>query len=137
MNDSELEALRARRMAELQSQNGGANAGVGANAGADAGAESAAKSQQEEARSSMLSQALDNNARERLGRIAIVKADRARAIEDMILRMIRMGQIRKKITEDELKEMLEEINGQHHQETRIVYNRKGFEDDDDEEEYDF
>ncbi|KAJ2718859.1 hypothetical protein GGI07_005546 [Coemansia sp. Benny D115] len=130
MNDSEIDAIRARRMAELQSQQGGDNASASS-------ADSAAKSQQEEARSNMLSQALDNNARERLGRIAIVKADRARAIEDMILRMIRMGQIRKKITEDELKEMLEQINEQHHQETTIVYNRKGFDDDDDEEEYDF
>lgn len=85
----------------------------------------------------MLAQILHPNARERLGRIALVKEERARAIEDMLIRMARSGQIKNKVTEDELKGMLEEINTQNHKETQITYSRKDTLDSDDDEEYNF
>ncbi|KAJ1961086.1 hypothetical protein GGI12_003445 [Dipsacomyces acuminosporus] len=130
MADSELEAIRARRLAEMQAQGGGAGAGGANNRDAEA------QKAQEEARQNMLAQVLSREARERLGRIAIVKPEKARAVEDMLLRMAQMGQIRNKVSEDELKEMLEQINAEHHTETKIIYNRKGFGDSDDEDEYD-
>ncbi|KAI8324561.1 DNA-binding TFAR19-related protein [Martensiomyces pterosporus] len=128
MADSDLDAIRARRLAEMQAQGGS-----GPSNGSEANAQ---KSQQEEARQNMLAQVLSREARERLGRIAMVKPEKARAVEDMLLRMARMGQIRNKVSEDELKEMLEQINAEHHTETKIIYNRKGFDDSDDEDEYD-
>ncbi|KAJ1860605.1 hypothetical protein H4R99_004517 [Coemansia sp. RSA 1722] len=134
MADSELEAIRARRAAEIQSQQGE----FGANPQDDS-AENAAKREQENARNNMLTQLLDNSARERLGRIAIVNAGKARSVEDLIIRMGQVGQLKKRITEDDLKELLEEINKQHSAETKIVVNRKsyGYSDDEEEEEYDF
>lgn len=38
-------------------------------------------------------------ARERLARISIVKSEKARAVEDMLIRMVQSGQIRGKVTE--------------------------------------
>ncbi|KAJ2777968.1 hypothetical protein GGI15_004336 [Coemansia interrupta] len=131
MADSELEAIRARRMAELQAQQGGQGAGLGGNS-----AESGDKSQQDEIRATILAQALDNMARERLGRIAMVKPDRARAIENMIIRMAQARQLRGKITEDDLKDMLKKISAQNDQSTKIVVNRKTYDDSESEDEYD-
>ncbi|KAJ1952484.1 hypothetical protein EC988_003531 [Linderina pennispora] len=127
MADSELEAIRARRMAELQGGQGSSN-----NAEADA-----QRRQEEEARQTMLSQILTNEARERIGRIALVRPERASAIEGMLMRMAKMGQIRKKVTEEDLKGMLEELNAETAAETTITYSRKDAMDDSDDEEYDF
>ncbi|KAJ1946209.1 hypothetical protein FBU59_002086 [Linderina macrospora] len=129
MADSELDAIRARRMAELQGGQGGSGT---SNPEADA-----RKRQEEEARQTMLSQILTNEARERIGRIALVRPERATAIEGMLVRMAKMGQIRKKVTEDDLKGMLEELNAETAAETTITYSRKDAMDDSDEEEYEF
>ncbi|KAJ1997171.1 hypothetical protein GGI02_005180 [Coemansia sp. RSA 2322] len=91
----------------------------------------------DEERKAMLAQILSPEALGRLGHIALVKKERARAVEDMLMRMARMGQIRSKVKEEELVDMLKQINSSHHEETKIVYNRKGFEDSEDEEEYNF
>ncbi|KAJ1719688.1 hypothetical protein LPJ53_005584 [Coemansia erecta] len=131
MVDSELEAIRARRMAELQSQQGGQGAGPGGNS-----AEGAANSKDEELRASILAQALDNMARERLGRIAMVKPERAQAIENMIIRMAQARQLRGKITEDDLKDMLKKISAQNDQSTKIVVNRRTYGDSDTDDDYD-
>jgi programmed cell death protein 5 len=64
----------------------------------------------EEMRRTMLSQVLDGTARERLSRIAIVKPEKGRAVEDLILKMARSGQLRAKLNEDQLIEMLGQIN---------------------------
>ncbi|ORX70159.1 programmed cell death protein 5-like protein [Linderina pennispora] len=127
MADSELEAIRARRMAELQG-------GQGSSSNAEADAQ---RRQEEEARQTMLSQILTNEARERIGRIALVRPERASAIEGMLMRMAKMGQIRKKVTEEDLKGMLEELNAETAAETTITYSRKDAMDDSDDEEYDF
>ncbi|KAJ1644187.1 hypothetical protein LPJ64_004126 [Coemansia asiatica] len=136
MADSELEAIRARRMAEIQQSQ---QSSFGANPQDDSTEENAAKREQENARNSILTQLLDNSARERLGRIAIVNAGKARSVEDLIIRMGQVGQLKKRITEDDLKELLEEINKQHSAETKVVVNRRsyGYSDDEDDEEYDF
>ncbi|KAJ2397850.1 hypothetical protein GGI23_003394 [Coemansia sp. RSA 2559] len=126
MDPSELEALKANQMPGY----GGANQ--------DTQAAKAQAHQNEEERQSLLARILDQDARERLGRIAMVKSDLARSVEDMLIRMAKMNQIRKKVTEDELKDMLEEISNKNRQETKIIVSRKEFDDsDDDEEEYDF
>ena len=55
-----------------------------------------------------------------MSRIAIVKADKARAVEDLLIRMAQGGQVRSKITEKQLIELLEQVNQQTKSETKIV-----------------
>ena len=97
MSDQELEAIRQRRMAELQAQQGGAG-------GADKQAEQEEKRQAaEDRRQSMLVAIMQPDARERLQRIALVKPDKARGVEEMILQMAQRGQLGgAKISEDQL-----------------------------------
>ncbi|KAG0267086.1 hypothetical protein BG011_009158 [Mortierella polycephala] len=142
MEDDELEQIRARRMAELRAQSGAAGGSMGGlPAGMSGGMgggkkddeEKAKKSQMEEMRRTMLIQILDNEARERLSRIAIVKAEKARAVEDLLIRMAQGGQVRSKITEKQLIELLEQVNQQSKPETKIVYNRRRYDDSDDDD----
>lgn len=55
-----------------------------------------------------------------VSRIAMVKADKARAVEDLLIRMAQGGQVRAKITEKQLIELLEQVNQQTKSETKIV-----------------
>ncbi|BFZ58691.1 hypothetical protein PYCC9005_005756 [Savitreella phatthalungensis] len=122
MDADELQRIRAARLAELQAQHGGGgpgggSGGRGAAAGGANGAGGADQREQEAtARHAMLSQVLDASARDRLRRIAIVKPDRARAIEDMVLGMARRGQIRQRVTEQELVGLLSDIAGKEEEE---------------------
>ncbi|KAI9281901.1 PDCD5-related protein [Sporodiniella umbellata] len=138
MEDDELQAIRARRLAELQGKSGGVKPSQGGFPGASgASKEDAEKNNQmEEMRRNMLYQILDNSARERLGRIQMVKADKARAVEDLLIRMAQSNQLRGKITETQLIDLLGQINQQETSstQTRIVYNRRQYDDSD--EEYD-
>ncbi|KAI9016574.1 PDCD5-related protein [Phycomyces nitens] len=156
MEDDELQAIRARRMAELQA--GGSSApqvsGFGGGQSIPGGAggaskdDEAKKGQMEEMRRTMLFQILDNSARERckqkniltsltflVARIQMVKADKARAVEDLLIRMAQSNQLRNKVTEQQLIDLLGQINQQEPSpaKTRIVYNRRRFDDDSDEE----
>ncbi|CAF1709812.1 unnamed protein product [Brassica napus] len=51
----------------------------------------------DERRQMMLSQILSSQARERIARIALVKPEKARGVEDVILRAAQMGQIVEKV----------------------------------------
>ncbi|KAJ3042601.1 Programmed cell death protein 5 [Rhizophlyctis rosea] len=146
MDDAELQAIRARRMAEMRSTQG---TGPSASAGLPAGFNPAApggqgngedqaekKRQMDEARRGMLFQILENDARERLARIKIVKEEKARAVEDMLLRMAQGGQLRSKVSEQQLIDMLEQISESTKQETKITYNRRRFADSDDDDDFD-
>ncbi|MEW5299154.1 MAG: hypothetical protein WDW38_005042 [Sanguina aurantia] len=64
----------------------------------------------EEQRRSMIAALLTPDARERLSRIALVKPDKARSIESMIISAAQRGALTEKITEDRLKTMLEQIS---------------------------
>ncbi|KAG0268261.1 Programmed cell death protein 5 [Actinomortierella ambigua] len=130
MEDDELQQIRARRMAELQAQSG-ARGGAPSGGGNSKGDEEAKKAQMEDMRRNMLIQILDGEARERLSRIAIVKADKARAVEDLLIRMAQGGQVRSKITESQLIELLGQVNQQTENKTKIVYNRRRYDDSDD------
>ena len=123
MEQDELQRIRAARLAELQAQHSTQSStgrsshathslpgqagpgGQGGQGGEDKAEADAAQ------RHGMLSQILDSSARDRLRRIALVKADRARAIEDLVLDMARRGQIRQRVSEQELVGLLEEISG--------------------------
>lgn len=55
-----------------------------------------------------------------VSRIAMVKAEKARAVEDLLIRMAQGGQVRSKITETQLIELLEQVNQQTNKGTKIV-----------------
>ncbi|KAI7905330.1 PDCD5-related protein [Cokeromyces recurvatus] len=139
MEDDELQAIRARRLAELQAQSGGMSqqsAGFGVGMGSSSGGskeDAEKKGQMEEMRRNMLYQILDNSARERLARIQMVKADKARAVEDLLIRMAQTNQLRSKVTEKQLIDLLSQISQQdsNSTQTRIVYNRRQYDDSDD------
>ncbi|KAI9266799.1 PDCD5-related protein [Phascolomyces articulosus] len=144
MEDDELQAIRAKRMAELQAQAGNGFGGSGSPMGGTGGSSSGAsgsqddaekKQQMEDMRRNMLFQILDNNARERLARINMVKADKARAVEDLLIRLAQSNQLRNKVSEQQLIDLLGQINQQEPSasQTKIVYNRRRFDDDSDDE----
>ncbi|KAI8608951.1 PDCD5-related protein [Chytriomyces sp. MP71] len=116
--DDDLAAIRAKRMAELRGS--AAESGGGAGGAlppgltpAKASADDAEKlAQMDEMRRTMLIQLLDNSARERLARISIVKPEKARAVEDLLIRMAQSGQLRGKVNENMLIDLLEQLNEQ-------------------------
>ena len=57
---------------------------------------------QEEMRHSILSQVLDQQARARLNTIAIAKPEKAKMVENMLIRMAQTGQIQGKVDIDDL-----------------------------------
>ncbi|GAA5858533.1 hypothetical protein JCM8547_007349 [Rhodosporidiobolus lusitaniae] len=109
--DADLEAIRAKRMAELSGgASGSSSPAPGGGAGGAGGDDAAQKMAQEnEARRAAMSQILSTEARERLSRIALVKPDRARAIEQLLMRMAQSGQIRGRVTEPQLIDVLDQV----------------------------
>ncbi|GAY35072.1 hypothetical protein CUMW_014100 [Citrus unshiu] len=129
MADPELEAIRQRRMQELMAQQG---VGSQQNSEQHQKAQEDAKREADERRQMMLSQILSTEARERLARIALVKPEKARGVEDIILRSAQMGQIVEKVSEERLISLLEQINTQTTKQTKVTIQRRRsvLEDDD-------
>nr|GLL45924.1 DNA-binding protein DDB_G0278111 [Ipomoea trifida] len=126
--DPELEAIRQRRMQELMAQHGAGN-----NQNPDQQkAQDEAKREAEDRRQLMLSQILTSEARERVARIALVKPEKARGVEDVILRAAQFGQISEKVSEEKLIQLLEQINTQTTKQTKVTIQRRRsvLEDDD-------
>ncbi|MCJ1460388.1 hypothetical protein MMC28_010768 [Mycoblastus sanguinarius] len=104
---SDLEEIRKGRLAQLQQQ------------------------QQGGAPSILLPEAAD-----RLGRIRLVKESRATDVENRLITLARSGQLRNKVTEEQLKELLgamaenEEKGGGGGGGRIVITRRKGWEDDD-------
>ncbi|KAK6154870.1 hypothetical protein DH2020_009118 [Rehmannia glutinosa] len=118
--DPELEAIRQRRMQELMAQRG-----TGSRESPEQQkAQEEAKRDAEEQRQLMLTRILTSEARARLARIALVKPDKARGVEDVILRAAQMGQIVEKVSEDRLISLLEQINTQTTKETKVTIKRR-------------
>ncbi|CAB3251565.1 unnamed protein product [Arctia plantaginis] len=106
MDDPELDKIRQQRLAQLQAQQGGT------------GDPNHAKNQEErmqameEAKLTILAQALSQDARARLNTIKLSRPEKGAMVENMICRMAQMGQVRNKITEQELIQLLESLNSQ-------------------------
>ncbi|OAY25084.1 DNA-binding protein DDB_G0278111 [Manihot esculenta] len=128
MADPELEAIRQRRMQELMAQRGMVNQ----QGSEQQKSQEEAKRAAEEQRQLMLSQIISAEARERLARIALVKPEKARSVEDVILRATQMGQIVEKVSEERLISLLEQINNQTTKQTKVTIQRRRsvLEDDD-------
>uniref|UniRef100_N1R1T7 Programmed cell death protein 5 n=1 Tax=Aegilops tauschii TaxID=37682 RepID=N1R1T7_AEGTA len=116
-HDPELEAIRQRRMQELMGQRGGAASPQ--NAGQQKAQEDA-KQEAEERRQMMLAQILSSEARERISRIALVKPDKARGVEDVLLRAAQTGGISEKVSEERLISLLEQINTHTSKQTKVT-----------------
>jgi len=93
----------------------------------------AKSAQEDQMRRDLMTTMLDTAARERLTRISLVSPERSKQIETILVRMAQSGQIRNKITEDQLIDLLDQMEparGQFSQKSTIVYQRrKGLDDD--------
>ncbi|KAI1212529.1 double-stranded DNA-binding domain-containing protein [Annulohypoxylon truncatum] len=128
MADAELEQIRKARLEQLKAQGGGAS-----NPGASQGANQAEqqKQQEAEARQSILNQILHPEAADRLGRIRLVKEERANDVENRLIMLARTGQLRQKVTEAQLKELLNAVADNKEEEKIVVARRKAWDDEDD------
>ncbi|DBA01355.1 TPA: hypothetical protein N0F65_001594 [Lagenidium giganteum] len=100
-------------------------------------AEQAKQKEQEEMRNSLMPQVMTPEARERLSRIKIVKPEKARAIEDMVLQMAQRGQLSAKIDEDRLIELLNRVGETSEKaRTKITMKRRTYFSDEEEDDDD-
>lgn len=85
-------------------------------------------------RTTILNQILEPEAADRLGRIRLVKESRAADVESRLIMLAQSGQLRQKVTEEQLKQLLNamaENQRKDEEEHKIVINRRGGWDDDD------
>ncbi|KAI1196351.1 double-stranded DNA-binding domain-containing protein [Nemania serpens] len=126
MADAELEQIRKARLEQLKAQQG---ASPGGGAGGQGQAE-AQQQQEAEARQSILNQILHPEAADRLGRIRLVKESRATDVENRLITLARTGQLRQKVTEAQLKDLLAAVAENKEEEKIVVDRRKGWDDED-------
>ncbi|KAL8738038.1 MAG: hypothetical protein Q9181_001106 [Wetmoreana brouardii] len=131
MSEADLEEIRKGRLAQLQQQQQSGSSGA-----SGAGQDEQRRQQEAEARASILSQILQPEAADRLGRIRLVKESRATEIENRLIMLARSGQLRAKVTEDQLKELLGAVAENNERGGTaggkiVVSRRKGGWDDDD------
>ncbi|CAL9730752.1 hypothetical protein MOUN0_K03202 [Monosporozyma unispora] len=114
--DSELQAIREARLAQLKNGSGGAggnSSGNGSTGNNGSG-------------SSTLAPFLEPQALERLSRVSLVRPERAAAVETYLKRVISSGQLKHKINENEIVQILNGISKQENSQTdsRIIFERK-------------
>lgn len=102
--------IRAARLAQLKQQGAGQSSGGGGDDQEDQ------RKQQDEQRSSVLNQILEPAAADRLARIRMVKESRATDVENRLMMLAKSGQLRAKVTEDQLKQMLASLT-EHEEQT--------------------
>ena len=130
MDDPELEAIRAKRLAQLKQQQQSQQQHQRSNG--TSGPSQAELAAREEQRALMLSKVMMPEARQRLSRIALVNADKARLVEDNLLGMAQSGQLRERITDEMLVEFLGQIGKREEEaKAKIVFNRRQLDDEDD------
>lgn len=89
--------------------------------------------QESEARQSILNQILHPEAADRLGRIRLVKEERATDVENRLIMLARTGQLRQKVTEAQLKELLNAVAETKEEEKIVVSRRKAWDDEEDDD----
>ncbi|XP_075796254.1 programmed cell death protein 5 [Pelodiscus sinensis] len=125
MADEELEALRKQRLAELQAKHGDPS-----------NEQQETKQREAEMRNSILAQVLDQAARARLSNLALVKPEKAKAVENYLIQMARFGQLGGKVSEQGLIEILEKVSQQTEKKTTVKFNRRKVLDSDEEDDDD-
>lgn len=117
--DSELQAIREARLAQLKNGNSGnsTNAGGPNTNGSSSGGASS---------TSTLAPFLEPQALERLSRVSLVRPERANAVEQYLKRIIQSGQVKHKINESEIVQILNGISRQENSqnEAKIIFERK-------------
>jgi len=103
MSDADLEEIRKARLAQLQQQSGSRGRSGQGQGGEDSDER---QKQEADARATILSQILQPEAADRLGRIRLVKESRATDVENRLIMLARSGQLRGKVTEAQLKDLL-------------------------------
>lgn len=103
MDDAELEELRRRRMAEMQSQ------AASAQDPQQAAAAAHAQAQAEAAKENVLRAVLEPEARERLTRVRMARPDIAAAVENQLIALYQQGRIRQRIGDDTLRDLLQRM----------------------------
>ena len=68
-----------------------------------------------------------------MGRIRLVKEERANDVENRLIMLAQSGQLRQKVTEDQLKELLNAMSDNKAEEKIVVSRRKGWGLDDDDD----
>lgn len=99
LSDDELDAIRQRKLAELQQQ---------------AAQEQAAEQQMAEAeaqKDAILRQILTPEARQRLTNIRMVKPQMAEQIEIQLIQLAGSGRLRSRVSDEQLKGLLKQIQG--------------------------
>ncbi|XP_035614221.1 programmed cell death protein 5-like isoform X1 [Oncorhynchus keta] len=136
MADDELEAIRRQRMAELQSKHGSLswNQMSPGDSSNDQQGQQEAKQKETEMRNSILAQVLDQSARARLSNLALVKPEKAKAVENYLIQMARMGQLGGKISETGLIDILEKVSQQTDKKTTVKFNRRKVMDSDEDDD---
>ncbi|OCT84595.1 programmed cell death protein 5 [Xenopus laevis] len=125
MADPELEAIRKQRMSELQSKHG--------EAGNDQ-SQQEAKQREDDMRNNILAQVLSQAARARLNNLALVKPEKAKAVENYLIQMARFGQLGGKLSEEGLIEILEKVSRQTEKKTTVKFNRRKVMDSDEDDD---
>ena len=97
MDDEELDAIRRRKLMELQ------------NAQDQAVAQQEMREQQQAQRQTVLRQILTPEARERLGRIELAYPDLADSIENQLIALAQSGRGQRAIDDATLKQILERV----------------------------
>ncbi|KAJ4429358.1 hypothetical protein ANN_28120 [Periplaneta americana] len=113
MEDADLEEIRAKRLAQLQSEYRG-----GSDIGNQKGAEER-KREQDEMKNTILTQVLTQSARARLNTLMIGKPEKGQMVENMLIQMARTGQIMGKLGESELINILEKVSEQMQRNTTV------------------
>ncbi|KAG5457793.1 MAG: hypothetical protein BJ554DRAFT_2107 [Olpidium bornovanus] len=83
----------------------------------------------EEMRRSMVRRSCES----RVSRITLVKPQKARGVEDLLIRMARGGQLRQKVGETELRDLLGQIADSQPAAKKITYSRRVSADDSDDD----
>lgn len=105
--DKELEEIKRRKMMELLQRQ-------------QVQEEEKEREEEEEiARQNVLRQILEPEARERLANIRLARPDLAKAVENQLILLAQNGRLARKITDEELKEILRRLTSQR-REIRIV-----------------
>uniref|UniRef100_A0A914E7G3 Programmed cell death protein 5 n=1 Tax=Acrobeloides nanus TaxID=290746 RepID=A0A914E7G3_9BILA len=114
MSSDDLAAIRAKRMEELKA----------GNATSSNNDNEKANEQQELMKNTILKQALEQAALARLNNLLVAKPDKGRIVENMILQMARGGQIPRKLSDDDLKKMLDRISERTQKTTTVKFDRR-------------
>ncbi|XP_054164475.1 programmed cell death protein 5-like [Oppia nitens] len=133
-DDLDLEAIRAKRLQQLQQQQQQQRSGGKSDeTQREAIAERQAK--EEEFRNNILSQVLDQSARARLSTLSVAKPEKAKMVENLLIQNTRMGVIRSKLSEDDLIGLLEKVSEQTSKKTTVKFDRRrtALDDSDDED----